>query len=117
MCFQLCNKVMQLVGVGLVREYRCLIIARERFPNLLGIVGEVEHEHITLLRMGAIQTRKRLHGLDVRQHLVHIHGMQKRLIVAGLELVGHNEEAVRFFAEGLFNIAAGEAVYRGFRSL
>jgi hypothetical protein len=58
---------------------------------------EVEHEHVVLLRVRAVQARERLHGLDAGERLVHVHRVQQRLVVAGLELVGADQEAVRVF--------------------
>jgi hypothetical protein len=60
----------------------------------VGVVEEVEHEDVVLLGMGPVQPGQGLHGLDARQRLVHVHGVQQRLVVAGLELVGADQEAV-----------------------
>ena len=60
--------------------------------------------------MGTVKTRKCLHRLDVRQHLVHIHSVQERLVIARLELVGHHKKAVLILAEFLLNARAGKTV-------
>ena len=60
-----------------------------------GVVQEVEHEHVVLLGVRAVEPRERLHRLDAGQRLVHVHRVQQRLVVAGLELVGADQEAVR----------------------
>ena len=38
--------------------------------------------------MGPVEPGERLHRLDARERLVHVHRVQQRLVVAGLELVG-----------------------------
>ena len=47
------------------------------------------------LRMSTIQARERLYSLDIRQYLIHIHGMEKWLIISGLKFVGNDKEPVR----------------------
>jgi hypothetical protein len=42
----------------------------------------------------AVQARQRLHRLDAAQLLVHVHAAQQRLVEAGLELVGHQQDLV-----------------------
>ena len=46
------------------------------------------------LRMRPVQPRQRLNRLDARERLVDIHRVQQRLVVAGLELVGADQEPV-----------------------
>ena len=79
---------------------------------MLGVVHEVEHEDVVLLRMGAVQPRERLHGLDAAEHLVHIHRMQQWLVVAGLELVGADQEAIGIFLDLVGDLAGRETVER-----
>ena len=50
-----------------------------------------------LLRVCAVQARQCLYRLDAREQLVHVHGVEQRLVVAGLELVGADQESVRVF--------------------
>ena len=73
---------------------------------------EVEHEDVVLLRVRAVQPRERLHRLDAGERLVHVHRVQQRLVVAGLELVGADQEAVRVFLDLVGDLAAREAVER-----
>ena len=56
--------------------------------------------------MRAVQPRQRLHGLDAGQPLVDVHAAQQRLIEAGLELVGHQQDLVLVGLEGLADVAA-----------
>ena len=86
---------MQLVRVGLFGEQRRAVVVLEGEGDRLAVVLEVEHEAVMLLRVRAVEARQGLHGLDARERLVHIHRVQQRLVVAGLELVGANQEAVR----------------------
>ena len=73
---------------------------------------EVEHEHVVLLRVRAVEPRERLHRLDARQRLVHVHRVQQRLVVAGLELVGADQEAVRVLLDLVGDLARRKAVER-----
>ena len=76
------------------------------------VVLEVEHEAVVLLRVRAVEARERLHRLDARERLVHVHRVQQRLVVAGLELVGADQEAVRVFLNLVGDVAARKAVER-----
>ena len=82
--------------------------------NLRGLVGEVEHGRLTLGGMRAIETRQRLHGVHATELLVHVHGVQQRLIETGLKLVGHDQKAKRRLREGPGRLGVGEAVHAGF---
>ena len=103
---------MQLVRVGLLAQDRGAVVVCERRLDRLGVVHEVEHEDVVLLRMRAVQPRERLHRLDAREHLVHVHRVQQRLVVAGLELVGADQEAVRVLLDLVGDLVAREAVQR-----
>ena len=88
------REVVQLVGVGLAAEDRRAVVVREREFDAVAVVQEVEDERIVLLGVRAIEARERLHGLDAGQRLVDVHGVQQRLVVAGLELVGDDQEPI-----------------------
>ena len=81
-------EVVQLVGVRLLAEDRRPVVVGERLLEGIGIVHEVEHEHVVFLRVRPIETRQRLDRLDPGQDLVHVHRVQQRLVVPGLEFVG-----------------------------
>ncbi len=49
------------------------------------------------------------------ERLVHEHRVQERLVVAGLELLGHDEDAVLGLVEAGRGLALGEAVHRATR--
>ena len=104
---------MQLVRVGLLGEDRRAVVVGEGLLDRLGVVHEVEHEDVVLLRVRAVQARERLHRLDAGEHLVHVHRVQQRLVVAGLELVGADQEAVRVLLDLVGDLACREAVERG----
>ena len=78
----------------------------------VGIVHEVEHEDVVLLRVRAVEPREGLDGLDAGERLVDVHRVQQRLVVAGLELVGADQEAVGVLLDLVGDLAAGEAVER-----
>ena len=90
-----CNQVVELIGVGFSREKCCSVIPRKRLLNHHRIVEKVQHKGVVLLRMAAIQAGERLHSLDVIEHLVHIHGVQQRLVKARLEHICYDENAIR----------------------
>ena len=46
------------------------------------------------------------------QRLVHVHRVQQRLVVAGLELVGADQEAVRTLLDRVGDLAGRKAVQR-----
>ena len=57
-------QVVQLVGVGLVGQDRRPIVVRERLADGVGVVEEVEHEHIVLLGVRPVEARQGLNRLD-----------------------------------------------------
>ena len=105
-------QVVQLVRIGFLGQQRRAVIVLEGVGDRLAVVLEVEHEAVVLLRMRAVEARKSLHGLDARERLVDIHRVQQRLVVAGLELVGADQEAVRVVLDLVGDIAARKAVER-----
>ena len=110
-------EVVQLVGVGLVGEDGGAVVGLEGVADGIAVVAEVEHEDVALLGVGAVEAGEGLHGLDAGEHLVDVHGVQERLVVAGLELVGADEEAVRVLLKVVGDAAGGEAVETGFADL
>jgi hypothetical protein len=76
------------------------------------VVLEIKNEAVVFLRVRAIEPRQSLNGFDPRERLVHIHRVQQWFIVAGLKLVGANEEAIRFVLYLCSNFAAWESVER-----
>ena len=103
-------EVVQLIGVGLLAEDRRPVIVDEGFLDGIDIVHEVEHEHVVFLRVRPIETRQRLDRLDTGQDLVHVHRVQQRLVVPGLELVGTNEEPKRVLLDFVGDPAGREAI-------
>src|SRR5260370_29830 len=99
-------QIMKLIRVGFLRKQCRSVIVLKSKGDRLAIVSEIEHETIVLLWMRAIEPRKRLHRLYARERFVHVHGMQQRLIVPGLELIGANQEAIRVALNLLSNVAA-----------
>jgi hypothetical protein len=91
---------------------RGAVVVRERLLNRVRVVHEIEHEHIVLLPMRAVEARERLHRLGAREQLVHVHRVQQRLVVAGLELVGADEEPVRVFLDPVRDLAGWKPIER-----
>ena len=94
------------------REQRGAVVVLEGEGDRLAVVLEVEHEAVVLLRVRAVEPRQRLHRLDARERLVHVHRVQQRLVVAGLELVGADQEAVRIGLDLGGDVAARKPVER-----
>ena len=108
---------MELVRVDLLAEDGRPIVIRKRRLDGGSIVLEVKYKGVVLLWVCPVEARQRLHCLDARERLVHIHGVQERLVVAGLELVGADQEAVRVALNLLGDVAARKAVERGLADL
>ena len=66
-----------------------------------------------LLGVRAVEPRERLHRVDAAELLVHVHRVQQRLVEAGLELVGDDQEAVLRPLERLGGLRLREAVHAG----
>ena len=88
-------------------------IGLERGLDGVYLVGEVEHHGAVLLGVSAVEPRQRLHGVHAAELLVHVHRMQQRLVESGLELVGHDQEALLVRIEGLGRLRLRKAVHAG----
>ena len=66
-----------------------------------------------LQRVDAVEPGQGLHGVEAREDLVDVHGVQERLVEAGLELLGHDEHLVVVPGEALGRLGLGEAVHLG----
>ena len=89
----------QQVGVGLFGEESGFVVRLEGLLDLIGVVGEVEDHRAVLVGVGAVQARQRLDRVHAAELLVYVHGVEQRLVEAGLELVGDHQEAVLGFLE------------------
>ena len=85
---------MELIGVGFAAEDGSAVVIGEGLLDGLSIVLEIENEDVVFVRVGAVQAGERLDCLDAGKRLVDIHGVEERFVVAGLEFVGADEEAV-----------------------
>ena len=103
-------EIVQLVRVGLLAQHGGAVVRREGLLDRIGIVLEVEDEAVVLAGMRPVQPRERLHGLDARQRLIHVHRVQQRLVVARLELVRAHKEPERVLDDLLRDVRRGEAV-------
>jgi len=63
-----------------------------------------------LFGVRTVEPRQSLHRPDARERLVHVHGVQERLVVAGLEHVGADQEAIRSLGDLVLDLLAGESV-------
>src|SRR5438105_3856345 len=101
---------MELIRISLLTEDGRPIVILEGNLDRVGIVLKVEDTGIVLLWISSVETGQRLHRLDTRERLVHIHGVEKRLVIAGLKLVSADQEAVWLLADALWDEVAGETV-------
>ena len=104
-------EVVQPLRVSLFHQDRGPVVAGECNLDRVGVIVEVQQEGIVLLWVCSFEVRERVHRLDARQNLVHVHRVQQRLIVAGLELVGADQEAVRLFLNLVGDQVLREAVH------
>ena len=109
---QVALEVVELVGVGLVGQNRGAVVVREGLGDGIRVVQEVEHEDIVLLLVRPVEPRQGLDRPNPREGLVDVHGVEEGFVVAGLELVRADEEAVRVLLEHLGDLARGESVQR-----
>ena len=73
---------------------RAFVVGCERRAYLAAVVDEVEDEGVLLAGVGAVEPGQRLHRLDAGQPLVDVHGVQQRLIEAGLVLLGDQQHLI-----------------------
>lgn len=106
-------EIVKPVWIGFVAQDRCSIELVERCADRLGIVHEIQNEGVVLLGVCAVETRQGLNRFDARQGLVHIHGMQKRLVVPGLKFVGADQESIRIGFDLIDDILRGKPVEAG----
>ncbi|MEE8526764.1 MAG: hypothetical protein V3T72_22755 [Thermoanaerobaculia bacterium] len=110
---ELALEIVELVGVGALGEQGALVVVLEGVEDGVGVVGEVEDQSAVLVGVGAVEPRQGLHRVDASELLVDVHGVEKRLIEAGLELLGDDQEAVGIGVEGGGGLALRHAVEAG----
>ncbi len=97
---------------------RCgLVVRLERLENLARIIDEIQDVRGVLARVGTIQARERLYRLNTTEHLVDVHAAKQRLVKAGLEFVGDQEQVIVRLGEGIANIASLQAGVQAFAGL
>ena len=108
-----CNEVIQLVRVGFAGQNRRAIIPRERLLNHLRLVCKVQDKSVILFRAAAVKSGKRLHSLDIIEHLIHIHGVEQRLVKARLKHIRNDENAIRVLFEFFRYLSIRKTVQSG----
>ena len=96
---QLSLDLVEQIRVRALRQQCGLVVRLEGLPDLVGLVGEVEHHRARLARVRAVQAGQRLHRVHPAELLVHIHRVEQWLVETGLKLVGDDQEAVVRFLE------------------
>ena len=81
-------------GFHLFAQFRPFVVRLERFLDFVPVVHEIEDEAILLVRVGAVQPGKSLHGLNAGQALVDVQAVQQGLVEAGLVLFRHQQHLV-----------------------
>ena len=87
-------ELVELLRRGLLPYRRLFVIGLEGVEDLLRLVDEIEDEGLFLARVGAVEAREGLHGLDARQPLVDVHRVKKGLVEPRLVFLGHQEHLV-----------------------
>ena len=105
-------QVVELVRVGFLAEHRGPVVIRERFGDRLRVVLEIEHEYVVLMRVGTVEARERLYRFDAGERLIHIHRVEQRFVVTGLELVRADKKAIGVFLNLVGDVPAGKSVQR-----
>ena len=110
-------QIVQLVRVSLLAEDSRAVVVRECQLDAVRVIHEVEDKHVVLLGMSAVEPGKRLHRLDAGQPLIDVHRVHQRLVVAGLKLVGADQQAIGVLADLVDDLVAWKAVERRLRYL
>ena len=84
-----------LVDVGIAMLRQLTTTLRPPVLDHLGLVHEVKDERVHLARVGTIEPREGLDGSHAIEPSVDVHGVQQRLIEAGLILLGDNQQLIR----------------------
>ena len=101
---------MQLVRVGLLRQDCGAVVIGKGGLDRVSVIREVEHKGVVFFGVRAVETGQRLHRLDAGKRLVDVHGVQQRFVVAGLELVGTDQETVWCFLDLVGDHVGREAI-------
>lgn len=101
---------MQPVWIGLFAQDGGAVIRCKGCLDCVRVIEEIQHECIMLLRVSPVEAGEGLHSFDIGEGLIHIHGMQKRFIIAGLEFVCHHQKSIRIFPETIRDDVAGKSV-------
>ncbi len=100
--------LVEKIRVGAFGEQGGFVVGLERRLDLVGFVREVEHHGALLLRVSPVEPGEGLHRIHPAQLLVHVHGVEERLVEPGLELVGHHQKATLGSLEGLCGLGFGD---------
>ena len=95
-------QVIHHIGVCLLLQNCLLVVRLKSFADVLGGVDEVQDKGILFAPHGAVQPGQGLDGLHAGQLLVHKHGVQQRLIKAGLILFRHDQHPIFVCMERLW---------------
>jgi len=80
-------------------------------PTPVRGVAEVEDECVGLVGVDPVEPRQGLDRGQPDEDLVDEHRVEERLVIAGLELLGHDEDPELGLGEAGRRLALGEAVH------
>ena len=107
-------EIVQLIGIGFIRQNSRAVVIGKSFLYLIGIVVKIQHKRIALIGVGAVETRERLHSLNARKHFIYVHYMQQRLVIARLKLIRTNQKPIGIFLNLVGNLRFRKTVQRRF---
>src|SRR5262249_26277198 len=107
-------KVVKEIRVNALNQKRPLVIGLEGLPDVIGLVGEVEDHRFLFAGMNAIQAAQGLDRVDTIQPLIDVHGVEERLVEAGLELIRNDQKAIVVVLEGGGRLPLRHTVHVGF---
>ena len=101
------------VGIGGFGQLGGGVVGLEGGEDGVGFVDEIHHIGGVLTRIAAVEAGEGLHRLDAIEAAIHIHAAEQRLVKAGLELVGHQQDLVAAALERLADVALEPGVEGG----
>src|SRR3972149_8089775 len=90
---------MQFIGVCFIAQYGGSIVIGKSKLNDFSIVHEIQYESISFKGMRPVEARQGLNCLDPGKLFIHIHGMQKRLVITCLKFISDNKKTIGIIPE------------------
>ena len=97
----LVSQIVDTVQIGAALKGSNLVVRQESTLDVILGIFKVQNEGAVLATGGSVQAGESLDGGHIPELLIHIHGMEERLIKAGLVLVGNNKDIILVAVERL----------------